>query len=338
MPRQARIDSPCALHHIIARGIERSKIFRESADYEDFLQRFAQLLVQTETKCYAWALIPNHFHLLLKTGSVPIATLMLRLLSGYAAGFNRRHHRSGHLFQNRYKSVLCQEDAYLKELVRYIHLNPLRARLVKDLDSLADYPYAGHGVILGKRSCDWQSADSVLSHFTDDIRSARTSYQEYVAEGALLGKQPLLIGGGLVRSAGGWAGVQALRVEGTFRKSDERILGDGEFVESILAESNEQLSRRYHFIAKGITLDHMIVAVAAQTGIEPEQLIGSTKLRRVVRARNLLSYWAVRELGVSMTAVARQLQISLSTVSQAVQKGRRMVKEEGLVLGELQNV
>ena len=113
MPRQARIDAPCSLHHIIARGIERSRIFREQEDYEDFLRRFGSLLLQTETKCYAWALIPNHFHLLLKTGNVPIATLMRRLLTGYAAGFNRRHQRSGHLFQNRYKSILCQEDTYL---------------------------------------------------------------------------------------------------------------------------------------------------------------------------------------------------------------------------------
>lgn len=166
MPRQSRIDAPCALHHVIARGIERSNIFRESADYEDFIRRLGQLLVQTETKCYAWALIPNHFHLLLKTGNVPIATIMRRLLSGYATCFNRRHQRSGHLFQNRYKSILCQEDVYLKELVRYIHLNPLRARLVGDIDSLADYPYSGHGVILGTLQCEWQRTDELLALFS----------------------------------------------------------------------------------------------------------------------------------------------------------------------------
>lgn len=338
MPRQARIDAPCALHHVIARGIERSKIFREPADYEDFLRRLGQLLVQTETTCYAWALIPNHFHLLLKTGNVPIATIMRRLLSGYATGFNRRHQRSGHLFQNRYKSILCQEDTYLKELVRYIHLNPLRARLVSDVDSLAEYPYCGHGIVLGPRSCEWQRTDELLSLFGGTLRTSRNNYLEYVAAGATLGKQPGLTGGGLVRSAGGWAGVNELRMAGNFQKSDERILGDGDFVENVLAESDEQLTRRYRYKAKGISLEHLIQAIAADTGIEPGQLSGSSKVRRVVRARNLCSYWAVTELGVSMTAVAKHLQIALSTVSMAVQKGERIVREEGIKIENLPNM
>ncbi len=338
MPRQARIDAPCALHHVIARGIERSKIFRESSDYEDFLRRFGQLLGQSETKCYAWALIPNHFHLLLKTGKVPIATIMRRLLSGYAAGFNRRHRRSGHLFQNRYKSILCQEDAYLKELVRYIHLNPLRARLVGNIGSLADYPYSGHGVILGTRNFEWQATDEVLPLFGGKLHLARQNYQDYISAGVKLGKQPGLIGGGLVRSAGGWAGVQELRTAGTFQKSDERILGDGDFVESVLAEADEQLTRRYAYKAKGISLEQLIPAVAKYTGIDPGQLTGASKLRRVVRARHLCSYCAVTELGVTMTAVAKRMQIALSTVSMAVQKGERIVQEERLKIEELLNM
>ena len=86
--------------------------------------RLGDLLSETRTQCLAWALIHNHFHLLLKTGTVPIATVMRRLLTGYAVAYNRRHHRSGHVFQNRYKSILCQEDSYLKELVRYYPLEP----------------------------------------------------------------------------------------------------------------------------------------------------------------------------------------------------------------------
>jgi REP element-mobilizing transposase RayT len=129
------------------------------------LQRLGKLLRETETRCYAWALIPNHFHLLLKTGNAPIATIMRRLLTGYATGFNRRHRRSGHLFQNRYKSILCQEDAYLIELVRYIHLNPLRVRIVRDLETLDTYPYAGHSVLMGKQRIERQSTDSVLTLF-----------------------------------------------------------------------------------------------------------------------------------------------------------------------------
>lgn len=126
MPRQARIDAPGALHHITARGIERRKIFLNERDLTDFIARLATILAETRTECSAWALIPNHFHLLLKTGTVPIASVMRRLLTGYAVSFNHRHNCHGHVFQNRYKSILCQEDVYLRELVRYIHLNPLR--------------------------------------------------------------------------------------------------------------------------------------------------------------------------------------------------------------------
>ena len=108
MPRKARIDAPGALHHIICRGIERRKIFLNDIDRDDFVDRLSMIVSESETLCYAWALIPNHFHLLLKTGNTPITTVMRRLLTGYAVGFNRRHRRHGRLFQNRYKSILCQ--------------------------------------------------------------------------------------------------------------------------------------------------------------------------------------------------------------------------------------
>ena len=116
------------------RGIERRNIFRNNKDREDFIARLKILCPQTETNCYAWSLLPNHAHLLLRTGSEPLSRLMRRLLTGYVIGFNRRHRRSGQLFQNRFKSIICQEETYLRELVRYIHLNPIRAGIVQDHD------------------------------------------------------------------------------------------------------------------------------------------------------------------------------------------------------------
>ena len=95
MPRRARIDAPGALHHVICRGIERRTIFREDSDRDDFLKRLETILSATQTPCYAWALMPNHFHLLLRTGNTPIARVMRQLLSGYASRFNRLHRRAG---------------------------------------------------------------------------------------------------------------------------------------------------------------------------------------------------------------------------------------------------
>ncbi|MBW2544342.1 MAG: transposase [Deltaproteobacteria bacterium] len=338
MPRQARIDAPGALHHVISRGIERNKIFRDDADREDFLQRLGKLVEQTETKCYAWALIPNHFHLLLKTGNVPIATVMRRLLTGYAVGYNRRHRRSGHLFQNRYKSILCQEDAYLKELVRYIHLNPLRAGLVDDLSALDEYPYAGHGVIMGKHKKEWQSTEAVLAFFGKKFLQAKRIYHDYITTGVNQGRQQELIGGGLIRSAGGWAGVQMLRETGGFQKSDERILGDSDFVEKVLADADEKMTRKYALKAKGVGLDRLQRVVATLITIRPEEFVGPAKARKVTKARILFCYWAVRELGFSMTDVSKRLEISLPTVSVAVQKGEHLVRDECWVLDDYLNI
>ncbi|MFH1628587.1 MAG: transposase, partial [Pseudomonadota bacterium] len=152
MPRQARLDAPGLLQHVMARGIERREIFKDDIDRRSFLDRLAVILEETQTQCYAWALIPNHLHLLLRTTQAPLPTVMRRLMTGHAVTFNRRHRRAGHLFQNRYKSIVCEEDNYLLELTRYIHLNPLRAGLVKDLKELDKYPWAGHSAIIGK--CD----------------------------------------------------------------------------------------------------------------------------------------------------------------------------------------
>ena len=207
MPRQARLDASGALHHIVVRGIERAKIFRDDADRDDFLDRLGDLLNETRTPCYAWALIPNH-HLLLRTGLSPLATVMRRLLTGYAVSFNRRDRRHGHLFQNRYKSFLCQEDACLLELPRYIHLNPVRARVVADLRELEQYRYSGHGVLMGKHHLDWQDDQYVLKMFGARVGAARRHYRAYVEESLRLGRRPDLLGGRLLRSIGGWKGLK----------------------------------------------------------------------------------------------------------------------------------
>ncbi len=338
MPRQARIDAPGAVHHIISRGIERSDIFRDDQDRFVFLNRLGKLLLETRTNCYAWSLIPNHFHLLLKTGDVPIATLMRRLLTGYAIGHNRRHRRNGHLFQNRYKSILCQEDVYLKELIRYIHLNAYRAGLVRKPADLDFYRFSGHAYIMGKNQNDWQSVSEVLALFGKRKASALRRYREYIMKGVELGRCPELVGGGLVRSVGGWQAVRSLRQTGLFQKSDERILGDGDFVNSVLSEAQEALRNQYAIAAKGTKFEDILTVVADLFAIRPEEITGASKQRSTVKARVLVCYWAVRELGMSMTAVADRLKIAVPTVSIAVKKGVGVVRSEQLDLAKLLNI
>ena len=139
MPRQARLDIPGALHHIIVRGINKSSILDDDRDKAAFLDRIGEILGGTQDRIYAWALMRNHVHILFKSGQVGISSFMRKLLTWYALYYNRRHHRTGHLFENRYKSILCDEDRYLLTLVRYIHLNPVRARIIKTLEELDRY-------------------------------------------------------------------------------------------------------------------------------------------------------------------------------------------------------
>ena len=321
-PRQSRIDAPGALHHIICRGIERRRIFVDDVDRDNFVKRFRVLLSDTQTPCYAWALIPNHIHFLVRTGDVPLSTIMRRILTGYAVSFNRRHQRSGHLFQNRYKSILCQEDTYLLELVRYIHLNPLRAGLVSDLKQLAQFPYSGHSRIMGAVKNDFQDVDRILGLFDDRRQSARQRYEEFVGKGILAGRRPELVGGGLIRSVWGWQGIGGLRRMKIHFKSDERVLGDSEFVETVLASASEALERKYRLKTEGYSFKSVADRVGEIFGLTPREFIAPGKQPHFVIARSVLAYWAVYELGMTVTEVGLKLGLSQSATSRAVQRGR----------------
>jgi len=328
MPRQSRIDASGALQHVIARGINRQAIFSDKADYKDFLDRLGDIISTSTTSCYAWALLPNHFHLLLRTGDVPVSRVIQRLLTGYVVTYNRLHHRFGHLFQNRYKSILCQEEPYLLELVRYIHLNPLRATVVSDYKALGRYPYCGHGVILGSRKNDWQEVHSILVLFGDNEATARGRYNEFVRAGIEQGKRSDLIGGGLLRSHGGWAGLTALRGSGDYQKGDERILGDGDFVDEVLSQAEEHLEERYRLQAEGYDLDKLIERVGAHVGMSPEEILDRGKERHKVEARSMLCFWATDRLGISQEELATRLKLTQPAVSQAVRRGKDLAKSQ----------
>jgi len=327
MPRKARIDAAGALHHIIVRGIERRNIFLDKADRVDFIERLGRIVGDTQTHCLAWALIPNHAHMLLRTGNLPIATVMRRLLTGYAVKFNRKYDRHGQLFQNRYKSILCQEDIYFKELVRYIHLNPLRSGLVSDMKELDEYPWCGHNIIMKKETNGWQDTEYVLGLFSDKKQSARSRYRGYVQKGISEGHRKDLTGGGLIRSSGGWSAIKSFRKAGFRIKGDERILGDSDFVEQVLETAQESFDRKYILESEGYDFDAVIRRVSELMGIDPEEILRPNKQPRTVKARSLVCYWCNRELGLSTIAIANKLKIDQSAVSRAILRGEKIAKE-----------
>ena len=240
MPRGARLDAPGTLHHVIIRGIEKGNVVRDDKDRQEFLRRMGELAQGTGTSIYAFALMTNHAHILLKSGEQGLSTFMRRLLSGYAQYFNRRHQRVGHLFQNRYKSIICQEEAYFEKLVAYIHLNPLRAGLVNTFEELAFYPWSGHSVLMKKVHYNWLDRDYVLQFFGDRESEARRAYLAYLEEEIEINREKELSGGGLIRSHGGWSKVQSMRKQRMKALSDERILGSDSFVREVLQEAERQ--------------------------------------------------------------------------------------------------
>jgi putative transposase len=324
MPRKARIDAPGAVHHIIVRGIERRRIFRDELDRERFLVKLGEVLTDSHTPCFAWVLMRNHVHLLLRSGRMPIALVMRRLLTSYAMHFNRRYRRHGHLFQNRYKSILCEEDSYLKELVRYIHLNPLRAKVVDGVVALRTYRFCGHGALMGKFECGWLDGRYVLGNFGQKLKEARLRYEEYVSKGMGEGRREDLTGGGLIRSIGGWEELMRQRKSGERIKGDERILGGSDFVMQVLEHADEEMGRRAKTRAQSWDFKAVSGKVAKQFDIDVELLFTPSKDRTVSRARAVLCHLAVRHLSMSGADVARKLNLSPSMVSRAVRRAEKM--------------
>jgi len=314
MPRQPRLDAPGALHHVMGRGIERTTIFRADRDREDFLNRLADLCLDGNLHVYAWCLLSNHFHLLVRTGRQPISGSMRKLLTGYVVNFNLRHKRHGHLFQNRYKSIICEDDPYLLELTRYIHLNPLRAGMVGDMRGLSKYRWAGHSAIMGRVKRDWQDIETVLGYFGKG-RKAVEKYEQYVEQGILLGKRPELVGGGLIRSLGGWSQVLSLRRKGTKVAFDERVLGGDDFIERLLSEAEEREKETLRISRKVPDLLTLAKRIMEGEEIEETELRSGTRKREVVRARRLFCQLAIGKMGYPGAKVARYLGVTTSSVN-----------------------
>lgn len=315
MPRRARLDVPGTLHHVIVRGIERRDIVDDHRDRDDFVSRVGRLSLETNTTIYAWALMTNHAHLLLRSGPVGLPGYMRRLLSGYATYYNRRHRRHGHLFQNRYKSIVCEENSYFKELIRYIHLNPLRVALVESLVALDGYRWCGHSVLMGRSKNDWQDRDYVLRFFGTIEGEAKKNYREFVKEGIEEGRRSDLVGGGLIRSQGGWSAVKEMRRKGIREKSDERILGSGDFVDQLIFESDKIRRKEFFVLERSREVEKIMKKVCDDAGINMKELVSGNRRRQVAAVRRSLAQKLVEEIGLSLAETGRKLGVSPSAIA-----------------------
>ncbi len=321
MPRSARLDAPGVLHHIMIRGIERRKIFTDDQDREDFLSRLEKLLLATQTSCFAWAFIPNHAHFLFRTGSVPIATLMRRLLTGYAVYFNHRHKRSGQLFQNRYKSILCQEDAYLTELVRYIHLNPVYIENLEDQeysirrDHLRSYLWSSYRGYAGlAKPFEMMTEGPILSLMETPKKKERLAYRRFV-EAAIAKTDEAFLA--------------------VLRGSSWGIGGDDfqEHVRDLYADAVRQAKRpediSFRLCTRKIDPETIIRLVAERFGMSPDDL-GVRQYDCAARA--VAGYLLVKYSGLNQRDIGERLGMGSGSAVSRQLKRLRERRETGTVL------
>lgn len=313
------MDIAGCMYHVVARGIERRKIFLDEEDYQDFTVRLGSALKKTGCKCLAWCLMPNHFHLLLVRGNRPLSELMRRLMTGYAVYFNIKHKRAGHLFQNRYKALLCDEEEYLLELVAYIHLNPLRAKMVETLEDLNKYSWCGHGSLMGKSAVGFIERDYVLGHFGMKEKGAEIKYAVFMQEHVGKHKSGAYSSGGLIRSMGGLSNVLAAKRSGERERFDERVLGHGEFVEAVLKEAGDVLEEK-------MSQEEILKIIHDKTGINKDEITGGSQVRRVARARAMYCYFAKERGGTKGAALAKELKLTSSAISRLIERGRIFCK------------
>jgi REP element-mobilizing transposase RayT len=323
MPRGTRLDAPGSIHHVLTRGIDRRALFKDDVDRRAYLERLARIFVESATRCLAWALLPNHVHLVVRTGARPLSTVMQRLGTGYARAFNARHGRVGHVFQGRYTSLLVEEDAYLLVLVRYVHRNPIEAGLVSSLADRTDHPWTGHSVLMGRRTAVFQATSEVLRHFGARPELARRRLVAWMEA-----SDRTRVPGPTI------CGDPEVVVSGEPIHRDARLLGSRRFAGTVLddLEGSERSRRR---LWPGGGIEEFIQRVCERLGADPRRLREGRKSAAEVRARAAICHLASQAFGIPYTKLAPRLGVSHSALSRAASRGAEIVRDHALGLRDL---
>ena len=289
MARRPRIHFPGALYHVITRGNRRQGIFLDEKDVKKFLAYLGDYKRRHPFRLYAYALMKNHLHLLVEVEEMPLSRLMQSLLFRYTRYFNRRYGEVGHLFQGRYKAIVCDKDAYLLELVRYIHLNPVRAKIVKKPE---DYVWSGHLSYLGRGGDDFIDEGLVLDQFSKNGTLARRRYREFV-----------------------WEGIGSGHEEKYYEVKDQRYLGGDRFIHQIEGGRRGSASWVYD-----VSLEAICREVSRVTGIREDRLYSATRDREGARGRGLVAYLAKTVSDYMVKEIADHFKRSPATIGEAIMK------------------
>jgi len=281
MARRPRIFAPGLLYHVIVRGNQRRKTFRCDEDYQAYLDRLDQYRAKCRVRVYAYCLMPNHVHLLVETGSTPLAKFMQGLQQSYTQHFNLRYRKVGHLFQGRYKAIICHRDKYLLALIRYIHLNPVRAKLATRPER---YLYSGHNGYLTNGTAKIVEAAPILK-----LLGGKNAYERFVLEG--LGEE---------------------HNESYYAVEDQRFLGQEGFGEEISRDAEGHDDRK-----KNKPIETAIKEIAQQVKTTPELVRGKDRRWEISTKRAEVVALLVRGYGYTVSEVAKHLgrdQANISTM------------------------
>lgn len=299
MPRKPRIHFPGAVYHTILRGNAGQDVFFDAADRNRFYQLLQEGAERFGFRIHAFCLMTNHIHLAVQVGEIPLSRVMQNLGFRYTQYLNRKRKLKGHLFQGRYKALLIDADSYLLELVRYLHLNPVRAGMVKAPEA---YAWSSHGAYLGQQPIPWLTTDWVYRQFSEHTRDAMRLYRRFVTDGL----------------------KEAYRKEfhrGTF---EGRALGDDAFIERALAKADADVGRK-------LTLATVLAAVCRVYDLPKAELASRSRVRRVSEARAMAAL-AVREAeGLSLVELGRHVNQDVSSLSQAARRLAMRMKEDALL-------
>lgn len=298
MARQSRIEIAGGLYHVIARGNQRRPVFRGPADYEAYLARLQRYEERYAFTLYAYVLMPNHVHLLLEPGRIPLSKIMQGLQETYVAYFNRAHRTVGHVFQGRYKALLCDKDRYLLALVRYLHLNPVRARLVR---SGQDWRWSSHRHYLGEASTPRVAADPVLRYFQINRALAVRRYLEFLGEPGATEHRPEY-----------------------YRALAQRFLGDERFVEEVERRSRREVSPARIAVSFG----EVCQAVVRAFGVAAADLRAPGRERLPALARAAAAHVAHFLGGIPLAEAAREFDRDQVTISLSVQRLRERLQTD----------
>ena len=277
MARRPRVIAPGLLYHVIVRGNQRRKTFLGDEDYRAYLERLGRYRRRYDYTVHAYCLMPNHVHLLLESSAHPLGKFMQGLQQSYSQYFNSKHRKVGHVFQGRYKAIVCQRDAYLLELIRYIHLNPVRAGMVKDPGR---YPYSGHRAYLAGKTNETIEPRAVLS-----VLGGKARYREFLKDG---------MGGG--------------HKEEYYEVEDQRFLGEKGFGEKLIKPEKEPRPQ------KRKALETVVKELGKALGVKADQLKSADRSWELSKARTMIGYVLVRRKGYGLGEVAKYFSRDPATV------------------------